>query len=68
MHRGDRGFHVILAHLVAERRAIEPPRSRPGDAISLRAEIDLAIGVTSCSVGVCNGGRAQPLAYEILDP
>lgn len=49
------------------RLVIEPPRSRAGDAISLRAEIDLVVGVTSCSAGVCNGGRAQPLAYEILD-
>lgn len=49
------------------RLVIEPPRSRAGDSISLRAEIDLAIGLTACSAALCNGGRAQPLAYEILD-
>ena len=49
------------------RLVIEPPRSRAGDAISLRAEIDLAIGLSACSAALCNGGRAQPLAYEILD-
>ena len=49
------------------RLVISPPLSRPGDAITLRAEIDLAIGLTSCSATMCNGGRAQPLAYEVLE-
>jgi uncharacterized protein YcgI (DUF1989 family) len=48
------------------RLVIDPPRSRQGDAIALRAEMDLAIGLSACSAAVCNGGRAQPLAYEIL--
>jgi uncharacterized protein YcgI (DUF1989 family) len=49
------------------RLVIHPPRSRQGDAIALRAEMDLAVGVTACPATVCNGGRMQPLAYEILD-
>ncbi len=49
------------------RIVIEPPRSRPGDAILLRAELDLAIGLSACPAGLCNGGRTKPLGYEILD-
>jgi hypothetical protein len=29
--------------------------------------MDLAIGLSACAAGVCNGGRLQPLAYEVLD-
>ena len=46
---------------------IAPPRSRPGDAIQLRAEMDLAIGLSACSALLCNGGSAKPSAYEVLD-
>jgi uncharacterized protein YcgI (DUF1989 family) len=49
------------------RLVISPPLSRAGDSVSLRAEMDLAIGVSACPAALCNGGRAQPLAYEILD-
>jgi uncharacterized protein YcgI (DUF1989 family) len=49
------------------RLVISPPLSRQGDAIALRAEMDLAIGLSACAAALCNGGRAQPLAYEILD-
>ncbi|MEO7731117.1 MAG: urea carboxylase-associated family protein [Kofleriaceae bacterium] len=49
------------------RLVISPPLSRPGDSISLRAELDLSIGLTSCAAAMCNGGRAQPLAYEVLE-
>jgi uncharacterized protein YcgI (DUF1989 family) len=49
------------------RLVIAPPRSRPGDAIQLRAEIDLAIGLSACSALLANGGSTKPIAYEILD-
>jgi uncharacterized protein len=48
------------------RLVISAPRSRAGDSISLRAEMDLAIGLTACPSAACNGGSAKPLAYEIL--
>ena len=48
------------------RITISPPRSRAGDALTLRAELDLAVGISACPAGLCNGGRAQPLAYEIV--
>lgn len=44
-----------------------PPSSRAGDAIVLRAEMDLAVALSSCPASTCNGGApARPLAYEIL--
>jgi uncharacterized protein YcgI (DUF1989 family) len=49
------------------RLAFAPPRSRAGDAIVLRAEMDLAIALSSCPASTANGGApARPLAFEIL--
>lgn len=49
------------------RLAISPPRHGAGDAIVLRAEMDLAIALTSCPASTCNGGApVRPLAFEIL--
>jgi uncharacterized protein YcgI (DUF1989 family) len=45
-----------------------PPTSRAGDAIVLRAEMDLVIALSSCPASTCNGGvPARPLAFEILE-
>lgn len=50
------------------RLAFAPPRSRAGDSIVLRAEMDLAIALSSCPASTCNGGApAKPLAFEILE-
>jgi len=48
------------------RLVISPPRSRPGDAISLCAEMDLVVALSACSAALCNGGRTGPIAYEIV--
>ena len=46
---------------------VAPPRSRAGDSIVLRAEMDLAIALSSCPASTCNGGEpTKPLAFEIL--
>jgi len=43
-----------------------PPRSRAGDSMVLRAEMDLVIALTACPASTCNGGAApKPLAFEI---
>lgn len=48
------------------RLEIKPPTCRAGDSLAVRAEMDLAIGLTACPAGTCNGGGApKPLAYEI---
>jgi|SRR5579883_1649704 len=49
------------------RLTIVPPRSRAGDSITLRAEMDLAIALSACPASTCNGGGATgPLAFERL--
>lgn len=44
---------------------VDPPVSRPGDFIRLRAEIDLVIGLTACSAYASNGGSFKPIHYAI---
>lgn len=64
-------FNFFMVADVAEggRLVIAPPRSRPGDSLVVRAEMDLAIALSSCPASGCNGGAApRPLAYEILGP
>ena len=45
---------------------ILPPRSKAGDSILLRAEMDLIIGLTACSAEMSNNYRFKPIGYEIL--
>jgi uncharacterized protein len=45
--------------------SIKPPRSRGGDYIELRAEIDLVVGLTACSAELSNNHRLKPIDYEI---
>jgi uncharacterized protein len=48
------------------RLSLLPPRTRIGASMSLRAEMDLLIALTSCPTSTCNAGAAiKPLAYEI---
>ena len=46
---------------------ILPPLSKAGDAILLRAEMDLIVGLTACSAEMSNNGSFKPIAYEISD-
>jgi uncharacterized protein YcgI (DUF1989 family) len=46
--------------------AVLPPRSRAGDALVLRAETDLLIGLTACSAEMSNNYSFKPIDYEIL--
>lgn len=48
---------------------ILPPRSRPGDRVLLRAEMDLIVGVTACSAELSNNGRFKPIHVRLhADP
>ncbi len=47
---------------------IGPPRSRPGDSIVFRAEMDLIVGLTACSAEMSNNYKFKPIEYEILPP
>ena len=49
------------------RLVFAPPRSRAGDSIVLRAEMDLAIALSACPASTCNGGAPpRPVAFEVL--
>ena len=44
---------------------ILPLRSRAGDYLLLRAEMDLIVGVTACSAELSNNGRFKPIDVEL---
>ncbi len=47
---------------------IDPPSSRAGDYILLRAETDLIVGVTACSAEKSNNYSFKPIDVEIHEP
>lgn len=46
---------------------VEPPLSRAGDHILLRADMDLVVGLTACSAELSNNGSFKPIDYEIME-
>ena len=61
-------FNFFMTADVVEggRLVIAPPRSRAGDSFVVRAEMDLAVAISSCPASGCNGGAPpRPLAYEV---
>jgi uncharacterized protein YcgI (DUF1989 family) len=47
--------------------SILPPKSKPGDSITFRAEMDLIVGLTACSAETSNNYKFKPIGYEIFD-
>lgn len=47
---------------------VDPPVSRAGDHVRLRAEMDLVIGLTACSAYASNGGSFKPIHFEVEVP
>lgn len=45
--------------------SIDPPRSKAGQFIELRAEMDLIVGVTACSAEMSNNYSFKPIDLEI---
>ena len=45
---------------------ILPPRSKPGDYLELRAEVDLVVGLTACSAELSNNFRFKPIDFELI--
>ena len=45
--------------------AVKPPKSKPGDKITLKAEMDLIVGLTACSAYDSNGGTFKPIDFSI---
>ena len=48
---------------------VKPPKSRPGDQIVLRAEMDVRLGIAACSVSEsdCNSGRCTAVKIIVED-
>jgi uncharacterized protein len=46
---------------------ILPPKSRPGDYLILRAEMDMIVGVTACSAELSNNGTFKPIDIDLYD-
>jgi len=49
------------------RLSVEAPKSKIGDKIVLRAEMDLIVGLTACSAYASNGGSFKPIDYNVSD-
>jgi uncharacterized protein YcgI (DUF1989 family) len=49
------------------RLEIGPPVSQTGQSITLAAERDLFVAVTSCAAPGANGGGARPIRVDIAD-
>ena len=60
-------FNVFMNVPVAPdgKLRVDPPVSRAGDHIRLRAEMDLVVGLTACSAYASNGGTFKPVHYEV---
>ena len=63
-------MNLFMNVMVAEsgELTIGPPRSKAGDAIVLRAEMDLVVGLTACSAEMSNNYSFKPIDYQILPP
>ena len=61
-------FNIFMNVEVDEQGALKvlPPRSKAGDSILLRAEMDLIVGLTACSAEMSNNYRFKPIGYEII--
>lgn len=62
-------FNVFMNVVVTEtgELRIDPPPSKAGDYIVLRAEMDLIVGVTACSAEMSNNYSFKPIDVEIYD-
>ncbi|HZH65202.1 MAG TPA: urea carboxylase-associated family protein [Flavisolibacter sp.] len=45
--------------------SVLPPLSKPGDHVTLEAQMDLIVGMTSCSAGMSNNYSYKPIGYSI---
>ena len=60
-------FNVFMNVMIADdgTLTIAPPRSKAGDFIELRAEMDLIVGVTACSAEMSNNYSFKPIDIEV---
>jgi len=60
-------FNIFMNANISEQGdiKIEPPKSKAGDYIDLRAEMALIVGVTACSSKKCNNYKCTPIDVEV---
>ena len=46
--------------------SVKSPTSKPGEAIELRAEMDLICALTACSAEGSNNGTFKPIDFEVI--
>jgi uncharacterized protein len=66
-HQIPTTFNIFMDVVVAPNGelTIGPPRSKPGDYLELRAEMDLIVRVTACSAEKSNNFSFKPIDVEI---
>ncbi|RZL03922.1 MAG: urea carboxylase-associated family protein [Rubrivivax sp.] len=62
-------FNVFMNVNIHEggRLTVDPPQSKAGDHVDLRAEMDMVCGLTACSAEGSNHGTFKPIDFSILD-
>ncbi len=58
-------FMNVVVDSVDGQIKVLPPKSKAGDRIVLRAEMDLIVGLTACSAGLSNNFSYKPIAYYV---
>ena len=71
---GISGFQISTTFNIFMNVTVDPqgkvtvgvPRSKSGDYIDMRAEMDMVCGLTACSAEGSNNGRFKPIDFSIL--
>ena len=58
-------FMNVSLDSISGRLRVEPPRSKAGDFIKFRAEMDLVVGLTACAAPQSNNFSFKPIDYSI---
>lgn len=68
-HRIGTTFNIFMNVHVRPDGSIEvdAPRSKPGDLMDLRAEMDMVVGLTACSAEKSNNYSFKPIDFELYD-
>lgn len=66
-HQISTTFNIFMNVTVDPKGVVSvgTPKSRAGDSMSLRAEMDLLCGLTACSAEGSNNGTFKPIDFEI---
>lgn len=64
---GSEAFNIFMNVNVSPSGvvSVDPPTSKAGDYIDLRAEMDLIVGLTAGSSENTNNGRLKPIDFEV---